>query len=79
VRKRWHSTDQATSDLGDLNGDTQTFTALLAVPGTAHKVKVVYGMGQGKAWIGQHSPVGNTLLALFGEGGAAMGPYTRFP
>jgi len=37
-------------------------------------VKLVYGMGQGTARIGQHSPVGNTLLALFGEGGVAMGP-----
>lgn len=64
--------DDPTSDLRDLNGDTTLFTALIAVPGT-QKVKVLYGMGQGTAQIGQVSPVANKMLALFGEGGAELG------
>jgi len=41
------------------------FTAIIAVPET-QKVKVMYGMGQGTAHIGQVSPMANKMLALFG-------------
>jgi len=37
-------------------------------------VKVIYGLGIGTAAIGHVSPLANKLLALFGEGGQALGP-----
>ena len=61
------------SDLRDLNGDDKFFTALVSVPDT-NKVKVIYGLGIGTAGIGQVSAVAGKLLALFGEGGGALGP-----
>jgi len=63
--------DTGTSDLRDLNGDVAQFTALVSVPDT-NMVKVIYGLGT--AAIGQVSPLANRLLALFGEGGMALGP-----
>ena len=65
--------DEGTSDLRDLNGDVAQFTALVSVPDTK-MVKVIYGLGIGTAAIGQVSPLANRLLALFGEGGMALGP-----
>ena len=61
------------SDLRDLNGDDKFFTALVAVTDT-NKVKLIYGLGVGTAGIGQVSAVVGKLLALFGEGGGALGP-----
>jgi len=65
--------DEGTYDLRDLNGDVAQFTALVSVPDT-NMVKVIYGLGIGTAAIGQVSPLANRLLALFGEGGMALGP-----
>ena len=65
--------DEGTSDLRDLNGDVSHFTALVSVPDT-NTVKVIYGLGIGTAAIGQVSPLANKILALFGEGGVALGP-----
>jgi len=61
------------SDLRDLNGDDTFFTALVSVPDT-NKVKLIYRLGVGTAGIGQVSAVAGKLLALFGEGGRALGP-----
>ena len=64
------------SDLCDLNGDQTPFMAMVSVPGTTHKIKILYGLDYGTSGIAsQVSPiVGEHLLALFGEGSTIMGP-----
>ena len=58
-------------DLHELNGDDRCLTALLPLPGTHNKVRLLFGFGT--AGIGKVSPLANKLLALFGEGGVLLG------
>ena len=65
------------SNLRDMNaGDQTPFMAMVFVPGTTHKIKILYGLDYGTSGIAsQVSPiVGEHLLALFGEGSTIMGP-----
>ncbi len=62
-------------DLQDLNGShDRCFVAMVSVPNTTKKIRLIYGLGVGTASIGMVSPLSGKFLALYGgEGGGERG------